>query len=100
MNFENLKKEYNHELANKKTTISELLMHKVSSLALKSENYLQKIYGDKIVFGEKTGEKFEANQKKVTKISDEDIEFNFELKKICEKLDQSEFDKNLIELIE
>lgn len=99
MNIEKLKKEFNSELSDIKINAKSLIKNKVSEKVLKSEIYLQNIYGDRIGAKKPQEEVFDENQKTVTKINREDISFNSGLKSIFEEIDNSEFDEKLSYLL-
>lgn len=97
MNIEQIKKEYSSEISEKQITTEFLNKNKISEKLIKSELYLQNIYGDKIDI-DKNLKIIDSNKKKITKISTSDIAFNKNLKIICEDIDNSEIDDILSEL--
>lgn len=88
-----LEKENFVEINNEIITINELLKCKISKKTLAIEAYLHKIYGDEIF--KKSNSDEISGVSNVAKLADSEILEDKEFRKICDDIDNSEFDKNL-----
>lgn len=99
INTKTLGEEYISEISKIEITAKELLEAKVQSQILKTEIYLERIYGDKICHGSKAEGDFGEKQKSIHKITEDDIGMGSNIKSVCNSIDESKFDENLIKLL-
>lgn len=93
--LQNYENENYEEIKNYEVSLSDLKHFGVTDKILAGEIYLYKIYGDEIV-SLNVDEKDEVGGKKqVEKINIAEKSLNDELNKICEDIENSEFDKNV-----
>lgn len=91
--LEGLEKENFVEINNENVTINELLKCKISKKALAIESYLHKIYGDEIF--KKNVDDEVSGVSNIAKLADSEIMEDKEFRKICDDIENSDFDKNL-----
>ena len=95
VDMENLKSEYINEISKIKVAAKDLIKNKVAIQTIKTEVYLQQIYGDKISNKAKEINDFGDSQKSIKKITEDDIGMGSNIKAICDQIDSSKFDENL-----
>ena len=88
--------EFRKEIDSQVVEVSHLNKCGVSNVALSSEVYLRKIYGDEIVVSQSSGdEKIDEKKKSVQKIGEREMNTNDEFKSVMNDIETSEFDQNL-----
>lgn len=96
--FERFKKEFAEDIEEEQVTIEILKKNKISSDILQAEVRLHKVFGDEIYLQEKKEEALNG-EKEIIKLSETDIAFDNEVRKICDEIDNSEFDSKVSQIL-
>ena len=95
----NLSEEYINEISKIEITAKDMFENKITAQTLKTELFLQKIYGDKINQKNLENVNILGRQKSINKITEDDIGMGSSIKAVCELIDESKFDENLETLL-
>lgn len=88
-------KEFESEVAKQYISIEDLKKCGVSEKTLASELFLRKIYGDEIVKRTLSDIIDERQEKRISKVGEDEKNIDVELRNIWNDIENSEFDKNM-----
>lgn len=98
-NLSLFEKDNAYEINNCNVTIDQLKSAGVSVAVMSAETYLRRYYGDVIYSAGHIDGEEEFSDKKIQKLGEEDMTIDKNYKQICEDIENSEFDKNLDEIM-
>lgn len=91
LQFESIRKEFSEEIDSKIVSLEDLKNLKVPTDVLKAEVALREVFGDEIYKNKKEDDNV-AGEKKIVKLTSDDLAFDSEVREICDNIADNEFD--------